>query len=167
MAEVRRPLMRYSRPMSPLARRLRGTAYRALAQSGRAPRLAGLARVLGADLTAIRSAAAELDAAHLLVLDGHGEIEWALPFSAVSTPNRVSSGTRTWWAPCAWDALALGPLLGLDTIVETSCPDCSTALRVAVSPDETAVLPPAPAHAIAVVHFARPAAEWWVDIHET
>jgi hypothetical protein len=153
--------------VTPLARRLRGTVYRAFAQSGRAPRLAGLARVLRADLATVRAAAAELEAAHLLVLDGQGEIEWALPFSSVTTPNRVSSGAQTWWAPCAWDALAIGPLLELDTLVETSCPDCSTALRLAVSPDDTVVLSPAPPHATAVVHFARPATDWWVDIRET
>jgi hypothetical protein len=163
--------------MTPLARRLRGWIFRALAQEGRLPGLASLAPRLEADVAAVRAAAAELDAAHLLVLDQQGEVEWALPFSAVPTPNRVSSGTRTWWTPCAWDALAVAPLLGIETVYETPCPDCGTSLRVAVTAHDATVLMPAPPHVTlgrsavgrspAVVHFGRPATDWWVDIRET
>ena len=84
---------------------------------------------------------------------------------------------RTWWTPCAWDALAVAPLLGIETVYETPCPDCGTALRVAVTPRDARVLTPAPPRLrleqadagrnAAVVHFARPATDWWVDIRET
>jgi len=151
--------------VTPLARRTRRLVYRALAAGGAAPPVTALAAALCADVTAVHIAMAELSAARAVVLDGDGELEWALPFSAVRTPYRVISGRRGWHAPCAWDALAIAPLLGVDTTVLASCPDCGEALRVAVTPT-TAALLDVPRPEAAVVHFAQPAARWWDDIRE-
>ena len=151
--------------MTPLARRVRGQVYRTLAHTGCAPRVEALAQALGVASVIVRHTLGELAAAHALLLDASGDVEWALPFAAVPTPYRVTGGMQAWHTPCAWDALALGPLLGRETVVHAACPDCGEALRVAVTPESATVLDrPAPA---AVVHFGRPAPEWWVDIRET
>ena len=152
--------------MTALARRLRGHLYREFAASGAVPPIAGLTSALDVEPAALGAALAELEAAHAVVLDTRGEVEWALPFAATSTPYRVSTDGRAWHAPCAWDALAIAPLLGVDTHVDASCPDCGDALRLRVTPTGAHLLesPDAPPP---VVHFARAAAEWWTDIRET
>jgi hypothetical protein len=57
---------------------------------------------------------ARLHAAHALVLDRAGEVRMALPFSNVETAYLVESDGRAWPANCAWDALAIPRLLGLE-----------------------------------------------------
>jgi hypothetical protein len=73
----------------------------------------------------------------------------AEPFSAVPTAFAVRAGDRRWWANCAWDALAIPPLVGVDAVVETACPDCGEALTD---------------RGDAVAHFAVPARDWWRSI---
>lgn len=57
----------------------------------------------------------------------------AHPFSARPTSYRVVGEATSWWANCAWDALAIPTMLGVDATIEAACPDCGRAfdLRVA------------------------------------
>ena len=143
--------------LSEVARRVRHAVYRSFAE-GQIPLRADLADALNLPLEAITLAYAGLDEAHAVVLDQHsGEVRMALPFSAVPTPHRVTSGQRSWFANCAWDALAIPLLLACDARIGSACPDCDAPLVYRI--EQGRLLDP-----YGVVHFAVPAAKWWDDI---
>jgi hypothetical protein len=97
-----------------LDQELRHRVYAALARGDRAPRTSSLAAALGVALADVREGLERLHAAHALVLDSvTREVRMALPFSNILTPYRVESGGRSWDVNCAWDALGLVRLLGL------------------------------------------------------
>ncbi len=86
-----------------------------------------------------------------------GEIIMANPFSGVPTGYRVDAAGRWWYGNCAWDAFGICAALHADGRIETSCPDCGHALRIAVRdqrPDDPSLL----------FHCLVPAARWWDDI---
>ena len=87
---------------------------------------------------------------HRLVLGDHGRVRMAHPFSGVDTGHRATSGDATWWANCAWDALAILSLIGDGVAV---CPDGPewTVQDGVVSPD-------------GIVHLLVPAESFWDDV---
>ncbi len=97
---------------------------------------------------------------HALVLGTGGEIRMALPFSAVPTIHRVTSGDRSWWANCAWDALAIPLLLGIDAEVESAWADTGEPARFAVTNGDLV-------DDDGTVRYSVPARRWWDDIVET
>lgn len=136
--------------------RVRHAIYTSLAV-GEKPTAAGLAAQLHVNADDVRSAFERLAAAHALVLDPQTREVWmALPFSAVPTDFRVTSGERSWFANCAWDAFGIPALLQRDAVITTSCLDCAEVLTYQVNgPMMTGG---------GVVHFSVPAARWWDDI---
>jgi len=109
---------------------------------------------------AAESALGRLHDAHALVLDEDGAIRMALPFSAAESDHRVHSGDQTWWANCAWDALAIPAALGRDAQIEATWLDTRKPVDLAIVGGE----PSAPG---GFIHFAVPAHRWWDDIVET
>ena len=70
-----------------------------------------------------------LHAAHAIVLDPRTRETWmALPFSSVPTPFAIDGGGRSWFANCAWDAFGIPVLVGVDAVIETTCPDCDAPI---------------------------------------
>jgi Alkylmercury lyase len=137
---------------------VRGAIYDALAESGRSPARADVARVTGLRPDDVAAAYQRLSDRHVIVLDPEsGEVWMAMPFSAVPTAFRVSSGATQWWANCAWDALGIAAATQRDVTVDTTCPDCGDPLRLDV---RRGAVPAGPG----IVHFAVPAAHWWDDI---
>jgi hypothetical protein len=140
---------------------VRAAIYDRLAATGRAPTVAEIAEWVG-DADQAKASLRRLHDAHLIVLDDVGEILMALPFSAVATAHRVVAGSRSWWANCAWDSLAIPAALGVDADIEAEWMDTGepVGLRVVDGRLER--------HEDAgFVHFERPAARWWDDIVET
>lgn len=140
-------------------RRLRYEIYRTFATTGLATSPVTLAEWVGgreAAATALR----RLHDAHALVLDGTGAIRMALPFSAVPTGHRVVSGSRNWWANCAWDALAIPAALGIDARIEASWIDTGEPVELGVVGGELTATD-------GYVHFTIPTRHWWDDIVET
>ena len=131
---------------------IRRRTYADFAEFGRAP----LSDELG-DGFKIRAAWGRLHDEHALVLDPQGELLMANPFSAVPTPYRVHADDRDWYAPCAWDAIAICAALHSDGLIETTCPDCAEPIRLRIEnerPDDESL----------VFHCLVPAARWWDDI---
>jgi hypothetical protein len=90
---------------------------------------------------------------HVVVLDG-GRIRMAHPFAAHADGARVTSGERTWWGNCAWDALGIVAALGLeDAHVVANGVELSVRGREVLGD--------------AVFHVAVPARAWWDDIGHT
>jgi hypothetical protein len=117
-----------------------------------------LAEVLGAPEEAIREALERLAAGRAIVLQPESrEVLFAPPLSGVPTPFVAHKGGRSYFAPCAWDALGTAAMLGDDAEVETSCGCCGEAMRVVVRGGELM-------EARGVIHFAVPARQWWSDL---
>ena len=77
----------------------------------------------------VLSALAEQD---FLSLDESGRVRAAYPFSLAPTYHRVRiSGGATVWAMCAIDALGIAPMLGRDTLIESTDPLTEERVRVA------------------------------------
>ena len=107
---------------------------------------------------AVRESFERLAAGRAIVLQPEcREVLFAPPLSAIPTPFVVHAGGRSYFAPCAWDALGAAAMLGRDAEVGTSCACCGEAMTVAVRKGE-------PADARGVVHFAVPARNWWSDL---
>ena len=134
--------------------------YRWMAERGTAPLLADVAEWVGGEEAALATLE-RLHVAHQLVLGiDRTSIQMVLPFSAVPTPHRVESGDRSWWANCAWDALAIPLLLDLDATIESRWVDTDEPVRLQVV-DRSLV------NDEGFVHYELPARRWWEDIVET
>jgi hypothetical protein len=141
-----------------LDRQVRLSVYRHFVRTGHAPSLRETSGDIGADPAAISASFERLDANHVLVLHPITRRLWmAMPFSAIPTEFRVTSGERSWWANCAWDALGISAMLQIPAEITTSCSDCGDPLTVRTTGRTLS-------DASGVVHFAVPAAAWWDDI---
>jgi Alkylmercury lyase len=141
-----------------LDREVRLSVYRHFVRTGRAPSLSETSGEVGVDPAAISPSLERLDANRVLVLHPTTRQLWmAMPFSAVPTEFRVTSGEHAWWANCAWDALGISAMLQIAVEITTSCTDCGDPLAVRTTGR-------ALSDSSGVIHFAVPAAEWWDDI---
>jgi hypothetical protein len=146
--------------LSELVRRVRHAIYRTFAEGG-VPRSAALSAQLNIPLDEIKAAYQRLDEAHAIVLDHRTKEVWmALPFSSVPTPHRVTSGERSWYANCAWDAFGITALIKGEMRIDSACGDCDAPIVYRV--ERGRILD---AHGVA--HFAVPAARWWDNIGYT
>lgn len=140
--------------------RVRGDLYRRMRETGAVSTRAELGVRLDAPDTQIAAAFRFLADAHVLVLDGAGEVRMAHPFSAVPTPYRVETPAGVYWANCAWDAIAIPLLLGTDGRTHTACPQSGVPFDLTVA--GVRVGP-----AGSVVRFPVPARNFWDDIGYT
>jgi hypothetical protein len=85
----------------------------------------------------------------------------AMPFSALPTPYRVTAGSASWWANCAWDALGIPAMLHQNATIHSRCPISGQPLTLSVVAGQLEQ------GASGRVHFAVPAARWWDDIGYT
>jgi len=143
--------------------RLRVRLYELFLELGRCPSIAEVAGALHCGVSDVTAAFHDLAAAHMLVLQpGSGEVLMANPLSAVPTPFVVetqgTTGPRSWYGNCIWDALGVVSMLQTDGRVLTSCGCCGESITVSVRRGEVETNPPG------IVHFAIPASHWWDDI---
>jgi len=137
--------------------RVRYVIYDLTMREGVPPSSTRVAAALDLGVDEVRKSFRRLADAHMIVLQESGEILMANPFSAVPTAYRVLADGRWWYANCAWDAFGICAALGVDGLIETSCPDCCGPLTVTVEserPDDESLL----------FHCLVPAARWWDDI---
>jgi len=131
--------------------------YSTFAERGTAPTRAEVDEVTDGRSAEILS---DLHDRHALVLGTDGDIRMALPFSAGPTVHRVTSGKRSWWANCAWDALAIPLMLGVDAGIESVWADTGAVTRFEVRNGDLV-------DDAGTVHYSIPARRWWNDIVET
>ena len=110
----------------------------------------------GLDVDDVAVSFRNLAVEHRIVLvPGEDRVAMAHAFSGVGTEYRAVIGERSWWANCAWDALAILALLGDGAVVDasdTSTGDAAWTVRDGtVTPD-------------GIVHFVVPARRFWDDI---
>ncbi len=130
-----------------------------------APSAQEVAGRLDLSLPAIMDALERLDQAHhLKLLEGTSRILMAFPFSAISTPYRVTrkNGQR-YFANCAWDSIAFHAMLNEPVLIESFCDRCEASLAFRLEGGKgISIGQPLPR-----VRLALPAAEWWKDITRT
>ena len=139
-------------------RQVRFRIYQQFATVAQPPSVHDIASALGLPLTTIEESIDRLAKAHAIVLaPGTRNIWMAHPFSAVPTSYPVWTAERTYWGNCAWDALGIPALLGVDAQTRTQCADCGEPLTFGV---QNGRVEPGDA----VVHFAVPPKRFWENV---
>jgi len=107
---------------------------------------------------------ATLDAArHIALVKGTSRILMAFPFAAAATPFRVTTGGRTYFANCSWDAIAFHAMLGADVRVDSYCHHCAAPIEIEMSGGRAMRVSPAET----LIYLALPPTRWWDDITTT
>ena len=144
--------------MTSLDRHIRFHIYRSFAATGHAPSSGELAAAVGASVGETDASLERLAAAHSIALEpGSTRIWMAHPFSAVPTSFVVETAERTYWANCAWDALGIPALLGVDAHTHARCAQSREPITLRV---HGGVAGPADA----VIHFLVPPRRFWDDV---
>lgn len=143
-------------PSTELDRLTRWMVYQHFVQSGAAPPLDRLARLVEAPVPEVGAALERLAAERQLVLRD-GAILMAPPFGDFESGLRVEARGVTYRAPCAWDALAIAALLESDAVIEADPLVGRGTIRLEVR--DGTLLPTTTA-----IHFVVPAADFWADI---
>jgi hypothetical protein len=102
-------------------------------------------------------------ARHISLVPRTERILMAFPFSAVTTPFRVTVANRTWFANCAWDAIAFHAMLASAIRVDSYCHHCGVPITVEMAGGRANLVDPSGT----IVYLAVPAARWWDDIVTT
>ena len=140
------------------SRRVRHAVYTHFIEMGSGPSLSELSRRVDALASDTATALEKLAEGHDLVLrPGTHEVWMAHPFSGVDTGYRVQTPEMAYWANCAWDALGIPAMLGVDGHTFVPCPQSGEHLTLEVRDGR---LQPS----TAVVHFLVPARSFWDDI---
>lgn len=141
--------------------RVRLSLYEHLVRSAGFPTLEELAAQTSSSPDDVRAALTRLAEAKVIVLaPASDQIHWAPPFSQALSPFRVVAGERRWWAPCAWEALAIPALVEGSATIRTRCDDCGDTLELTVEG-------PRLSEPSLVVHVLLPARQWWRDVLHT
>lgn len=140
--------------MSPFDRQVRAQIYRHILSSGLGPTADQLADQRGWPPEEVEESLRRLEDGHLIALmpDRVG-VRMAHPFSGVETVYTAESGGRSWFANCAWDALAILALVGDGTATQASGDEALvwTVVDGVVSPG-------------GVIHMRVPPKDFWKDI---
>ena len=115
-----------------------------------------------------RAVAAELlsnleSARHIALVKGTARILMVFPFSAVATPFRTTVRGRSYFANCAWDAIAFHAMLGDDIRIDSFCHDCAVPIQIKLHDGRATLVDPPQT----LVYFALPPTRWWDDIITT
>jgi hypothetical protein len=141
---------------------IRTRIYGHIVEHGGPPGHLDIAADFGIDPEEARLAFHRLHAAHALFLEpGGNAVRMANPFSAVPTPFRVDTGGRSYFANCAWDALAIPSLLGRDALIHARLEVAGTAVQIPVVDG----LPRSEGDYL--IHFAIPFRHWYDDLIHT
>jgi hypothetical protein len=137
---------------------VRRSVYHQAITKGELPSIAATATALSSTPEQVRAAFQRLADAHVLVLQQvTGEVLMANPFSAVPTFFLVTSGRRSWYGNCIWDALGIPAMVGRDAVVHASCGCCNTAMDLTIRDGRLI-------ERNGIAYFAVAAKHWWDDI---
>ena len=147
-----------------LDQRVRLAIFQRLADTGRPPVVEELMAEFAmtrADAVATLNRLAE--ARHIALVNGTARILMAFPFSGIATPFQVVTEDQSYFANCAWDAVALHSTLGKDIRIESFCHHCGERITIEMSGGRATLVEPAEA----LVFLALRPAQWWQDIIAT
>ncbi len=144
---------------------VRWLVYRFFEETTRAPELKRLAKLAEASVEDTAASLRRLHDAHALVLhpggpDREPRVWMAHPFSDVPTHYSVDAGDRQYSVNCAWDALALPSLLGIDAEIRARNASSGDPMHLEI---KAGSLQPT----TTLMHFVVPVARFWDDIGRT
>lgn len=144
---------------------VRKTVFQSFLREGSPPPVEQLMGELGLSRREVEASLDRLDVArHLKLVPGTHRVLMAFPFSAIATPHRVRlDNGRSYFANCAWDAVAFYPMLRVPIEVHSFCHHCGQPITFAVRDGRAVSTPSDPP----IVYLGLPAAEWWNDIIST
>jgi len=86
-----------------------------------------------------------IEQAHnLSLVPGTQRILMAHPFSAIATPFKVTIGSKTYYANCAWDSVAFHVMLSQDIRVDSFCHHCAKPIKINLEHGKAISNPPEP-----------------------
>jgi len=137
---------------------VRAEVYRHFSLTGQGPANVELARAVGTSTGELEDSLRRLEDGHHLALfpDRH-EVWMAHPFSAVPTDFPVDTANGRYWANCAWDALGIPAILGIDGWTEALCAATGEPVAFGVRNGRQAGGP-------GVIHMVVPPRNAWDDI---
>ena len=136
--------------MTPFDRQVRAQIYQLLLAGAKVVDAGTIAGSRGWDVGEVEASMVRLQVEHRIhLMQGSSRVHMAHPFSGVETEYRAVIGDRSWYANCAWDALALLAILG-DGEAHVDGLVWRVADRI-VEPD-------------GVVHLVVPAEHFWDDV---
>ncbi|HEX8243417.1 MAG TPA: organomercurial lyase, partial [Longimicrobium sp.] len=129
-------------------------------EQGHAPDVPTLAARVGESERAVTDSLRRLHEGHGLVLHPGSETRiWVVhPFALTPTTFWVEKEGRGWWGNCAWCSLGIAALLGGTVTIRTRAGGERDDLVIRV--EDGRVEP-----ASLVVHFSRPVARAWENVH--
>jgi hypothetical protein len=137
---------------------VRAIVYRSFAERMRAPSTEEIAEEIRLGDSDVLESLARLEAAHqIALLPDRSGVWMANPFSAVPTAFPVRTDRGTCWANCAWDALGVPGILGVDTWTDAHCANSGEPIAFGVRGG----------HRIGddgLVHLVVPPRDAWEDI---
>ena len=99
--------------MTPFDRQVRAQIYNLIAGGASWVDASAIATSRGWDAPEVVSSLNRLADEHVIALGEDGSRIWmAHPFSGIETSHQAVIGAQSWYANCAWDALAILALLG-------------------------------------------------------
>jgi hypothetical protein len=147
-----------------LDQQIRLSIFQQLAATGRPLVVEELMTEYGLSRTEAVAAVQRLaDARHVAVVKGTARILMAFPFSAIATPFRVTANGRSYFANCAWDAVAFHSMLDVPITIDSYCHHCATPILIEMADGRATVVQPTEA----IVYLALRPTQWWEDIITT
>lgn len=140
---------------------LRHRIYDGIVRTGVPPSLSDLAAGMALpedDTLALLHALEDRHA--VLLTDDRREVLLANPFSAIPTPYRVTAGSVSYWANCAWDMLGVPAALHTDAEIHATYAADGAPATLAVRDGEVS-------GADGIVHFLKPFRRWYDDLRHT
>jgi hypothetical protein len=136
---------------------VRQAIYTQTVTTGQVPTIAEIAVHLGLHEDDVRGSCRALADAHVVIFNPDGRELWAAPpFSAAPSAFRVHAGSRSWFAPCAWDAFGIPATLQNDVDIDARCAWTGETLPAGVRGKK--------AYGHGVIHLKVPARHFWDDI---
>jgi len=137
---------------------IRTEIYGSFGRIGASPSAADLSDRFDVTPEGITASLERLHAAHEIAptLDGR-EVWMANPFSAVETAYPVETPHMSCWSNCAWDALGVAAILGVDGWTRTNCAESGSPLEFGVRDGERA-------GDDGVIHLVTPLRHAWDNI---
>ena len=140
---------------------LRQFIYETIARTGRPPSHEAMAEHRGLAREEVEAALVKLEEQHALALAPTTRNIWmAHPFSAVPTPFAVEGDQLTYWANCAWELVAIPPLLKLDARAEPRCAESGEPMPMVFRAGELV-------EGDGFIHFIVPPRRFWDNVGYT
>jgi hypothetical protein len=113
--------------------RVRGAVYKHFVATARSPSVTDLEHALGLTATEVAASLRTLDALHHIALaPGSLNVWMANPFSSSPTEYAADTPNGRYWTNCAWDALGVPAILGIDSWTQTRCQETGTPIAFGV-----------------------------------